>query len=116
MNGCAEIREMLPAYAGANDQSLAVRRHLARCADCRSEKEMYDALSRSLAKMATTTVEPPPGLLQSLVAIPSQGARRRDAVRAHVVSHRNAYARGLAVAVVGAGAAALWRRHRLATA
>jgi len=118
MNRCAEIREMLPAYAGTSDQSLAVRRHLARCADCRAEKESYDAMSRSLRQMATATVEPPPGLLKTLVDIPARGARRRDLVRAHVVNHRTAYSRGLAVAMVGAGAAALWRTRarRLATA
>ncbi len=111
---CEEIREMLPSYAKGED-SLMVRRHLARCSGCQGELDRYGALSQALASLRTTHVEPPRGLLAALIAIPNE-ANRLEAVRTHVARNKRTYA-GVAVAIVGAAGAAAWRtRRRVATA
>ena len=113
---CAEIREMLPAYAGEHEQSLEMRRHLARCPGCRVEFERYRSLVSDLGELTSQAVEPPAYLVASLKAIPETDSSRVTAVRKHVARNRSAYAGGLAVAMVGAGAA-LWRaKRRVATA
>jgi hypothetical protein len=113
---CAEIREMLPAFAGDHEQSLEMRRHLARCPGCRVEFERYRSLVSDLGGLATQHAEPPAYLVASLKAIPETDTSRVTAVRKHVVRNRSAYAGGLAVAVLGAGAA-VWRaKRRVATA
>ena len=106
---CEEVREMLPAYAGGPDATLSVRRHLAKCADCRSEAERYEDLQVSLTAMRAESIVPPPQLLRSLLDIPEGRISRVDNVRTHVVRNKNAYAGGLAVAAIGAAGAALWR-------
>jgi hypothetical protein len=116
---CAEVREMIPAFAGEGEPSLAVRRHLAKCKGCRSEIETYRSLLASMRTLEARPVDPPIGLAAKLVAIPSE-ASRVDHVRSHVSRNRAAYAGGTAaaVAVVGAAGALLWRsrRARLAAA
>ena len=113
---CAEIKEMLPAYATDPDLSLVVRRHLARCPDCKEELARYEMLNTSLAGLVHQTAEPPPGLLASLEAIPSRSSRV-DRVVGHVERNRKVYV-GAGVAVLGAAGAALWRNRsrRLITA
>ena len=106
---CEEVREMLPAYAGGPDATLSVRRHLAKCSGCRTEAERYDALQGSLSAMRAEGIVPPPQLLRSLLDIPSGRTTRVETVRGHVVRNRNAYAGGLAVAVLGAAGAAVWK-------
>lgn len=114
---CAEVQEMLPAVVGEQD-SLSVRRHLARCPDCRAELARYESLRSGYAGLTALTSDPPPGLLRSLQAIPSGGRRLTD-VRTHVARNQRAYAGG-AAAVLGAGVAGavLWRSRsrRFATA
>lgn len=112
---CEEIREMLPAYS-RGEGTLVVRRHLARCADCRAELVRYETLATSLTALRHSPSEPPVGLLAALEAIPS-GVNRVDQVRGHLTRNRKAYAGGVAVALVGAAAAgaAVWRSRRLAT-
>ena len=105
---CEEVREMLPAYAGGPDATLSVRRHLAKCSACRTEAERYDELQSSLSSMRAESIVPPPQLLRSLLDIPSGRTSRVESVRGHVVRNRNAYAGGLAVAALGAGAA-IWK-------
>ncbi|MGH2755493.1 MAG: anti-sigma factor family protein [Actinomycetota bacterium] len=112
---CGEIREMLPAYAGENEYSLELRRHLARCADCRVEFERYRSLVGDLGELAARPVDPPAYLVASLKAIPETDRSRVAALRKHVARNRSAYAGGAAVAVLGAGAA-IWRARRTATA
>ena len=113
---CNEIREMLPAYADGEGATLAVRRHLARCADCRTQLAQYDTLSDNLRDLATTTVEVPATLMRTLEAIPSGTTAINDMVT-HVVRNRRAYLGGVAVAIAGAAGAALWqKKRRLATA
>ena len=114
---CAEVREMLPAYARDEEPSLSVRRHLARCPDCPGEIERYRMLMSALEGLESRGLEPSAGLLETLVRIPID-AGRIDALRIHVARNRRAYAGGAVVAIAGAAGAALWqaRRHRLAAA
>jgi predicted anti-sigma-YlaC factor YlaD len=122
---CEEVRESLPAYVREPESSLALRRHLGSCSECRAELDRYQELIANLATLRSVDVEPPVGLKASLVSIPAEANRlemaRRNmaAARGHVTAHRGAYLGGLAVAVVGATGAALWRSsraRRLATA
>ena len=108
---CAEIKEVLPAYADDPEATLAVRRHLSRCPDCKAELESYDTLLDGLASMRDVAVEPPPGLARSLAQIP-RAANRVEQLRTHVARNRRAYVSGVAVALVGATGAALWRSRR----
>ncbi len=108
---CAEIREVLPAYADDPEATLAVRRHLSRCPDCKAELAAYDELLDGLADLRAVAVEVPPGLARSLAAIPRRGGAV-DYVRDHLARNRRAYAGGVAVAILGATGAALWRTRR----
>jgi anti-sigma factor RsiW len=99
---------MLPAVVGEAD-SLAVRRHLARCPGCRAEAGRYETLMTATAGLQTLAAEPPPGLLTTLRAIP-QGRGRLDEVRTHVARNRKAYAGGAAAMVAtGLAGALVWR-------
>jgi anti-sigma factor RsiW len=108
---CAEIREALPAYIEEHSDDLAVRRHLSRCPECRADLEVYGSLREDLASMRYVEAEPPADLLGKLTSIPTEGPAV-ERVRTHVSRHRSAYAGGLAIAVVGAAGAALWRSRR----
>jgi hypothetical protein len=114
---CNEVREAIPAYAGESILPLAMRRHIAGCADCRAEAARYESLMAGMRDLEALPVETPVGLRAQLVGIPVAESRLATA-RTHVVRNRKAYLGGLAVAVVGAGAAAMWRTRsrRLATA
>jgi hypothetical protein len=112
---CDEIREMLPAYAERGAATLAVRRHLARCPDCRAELTRYTALSSALSDLKHNLSEPPASVMRAIEAIP-RDTNTVDDMLTHVLRNKNAYLGGLAVAAVGATGAALWRRRRLATA
>ena len=110
---CDEVREELPAYAGG-EASLAVRRHLSTCADCRAELARYEELTSAMASLEAVTAEPPAGLKRALLAIPDEQTRVAQ-VRKHVARNRTAYLGGAgAVAVAAAGAVLL--RRRLAAA
>lgn len=114
---CEEIIEMLPAYAGEGDQSLAIRRHLSRCPECRAEREHYASLAASLSSLSNQPVEPPPGLMRSLITIPERSNSPVRTARSHLSRNRRTYGGVAAVALVGAGTA-LWRTRsrRVATA
>jgi anti-sigma factor RsiW len=114
---CGEVREMLPAYAGEAEPSLAVRRHLSRCPYCAAELARYRTMMSSLEALRSHAFDPPPGLLERLSTIPSE-AGRIDTIRVHVGRNRMVYAGGAAVALAGAAGAALWqvRKHRLVAA
>ena len=108
---CTDVAAALPALVDERDGgSLALRRHLSRCAGCAEELETYRSLRATTMQLARATATPPPGLRDALVAIPSR-TFRVDEVRSHVARHRAAYAGGLAVAL-GATGAALWRSRR----
>ncbi len=119
---CEEIRELLPAYEREQQPSLAVRRHVATCADCRAELAFYKDLAGGLHDLRGVTFEVPADLSHALVEIPARRDLVRTAraragnVRTHVTRNRGAYVGG-AVAVAGA-LGALWRvrSRRVATA
>ncbi len=114
---CAEINELLPAYVEDRYANLSVRRHLSRCPECRGELEDYETLRTGLSDMRFVEATPPSHLLATLTSIP-HSERPVERVFTHVTRNRRAYAGGIAVAVVGAAGAALWRsrRSRLAAA
>ena len=113
---CAEAREMLPAYLQDGEGSLAVRRHLSGCPDCRAELRRYEALAGGLSRLRSVTADAPPSLKPALVSIPVSD-NRVEAVRTHVARNRRTYAGAAAVAIAGAaGALAWWSRRRLAPA
>lgn len=108
---CAEVREMLPAYARDGEPVLGARRHLSGCPECSAELARYRTLMESLAALESAPVEPPVGLKAALVAIPAR-ARRLEGVRSHVTRNRRKYASGVAVALAGAAATALWAARK----
>ncbi len=108
---CEEVKEILPAYGRDGDTGLPVRRHLSRCSECSAELDRYSALARSMEDLRANAAEPPPELFHQLASIPYRTSRAEE-VRTHVVRNRNRYATGVAVAVVGAAGAALWRTRR----
>lgn len=108
---CAEIRELLPAYVEDRSENLSARRHLSRCAACSAELQDYEALRSGLAGLRSEHAEPPAELLASLMSIRQEGPAVQR-MQTHVLRHRKAYAGGVAVAVVGAAGAALWRSRR----
>lgn len=106
---CEEVREALPAHVKDGSDSLTVRRHLARCPDCKAELARYESLMGGLRILQTTSVPVPPGLFDRLLEIPARSSRL-DSARDHVVRHRKVYVGGwIAVALAGAAGAALWR-------
>ncbi|MFN2490130.1 MAG: anti-sigma factor [Actinomycetota bacterium] len=121
---CAEVKEALPAYVKGEYASLALRRHVAGCAGCGAELARYEQLVGALAGLQAAPVEPPPGLLRALSAIPSEATvagslrDRAEVVKGHVARNRGAYLGGAGVALAGAVGAALWRTRarRFATA
>ncbi|MDQ3985074.1 MAG: zf-HC2 domain-containing protein [Actinomycetota bacterium] len=113
---CSEIREVLPAYVHEGGATLAVRRHLATCRDCRAEMKRYEVLTDSLGALALARARVPEDLTRSLYSIPEQ-AGVVEGVRSHLSRNRATYLGGAAVALAGAGAA-VWtlRARRLAAA
>lgn len=113
---CAEVQEMMPAYADEPHADLSLKRHLAGCEGCSTEISRYQEMSRGLLALAHETVEPPADLLPALLAVPDAD-NAVAAVKTHVARNRRAYLSGAAVVMVGAAGAAFWRsRRRLATA
>lgn len=113
---CAEVREALPAYVRDGEPSLAVRRHMSRCSECKAELGRYVGLISGLGDLESYSSDPPAELVQTLRAIPARD-RRVDVVREHVFRNRGAYLGGVAIAMAGATGALIWRsRRRLATA
>jgi anti-sigma factor RsiW len=110
---CEEVREVLPAYVRDGETSLTVRRHVARCPECKQELVRYEALLGAMSSLQSSVVEPPPALWAALVAIPKSAGSLQN-VRAHVTRNRNVYLGGAAaaVAVAGTAGALLWRSRR----
>lgn len=112
---CSEIRDMLPGYVDERTLSLDVRRHLARCPECKQELERYESLMSSLSALRTVTAEVPEDLARSLVEAPFKTSPV-ETFKTHVVRNRRAYVSGLAVIGAGATGAVLWRSRRRALA
>ena len=114
---CAEIREVLPAYESDSQASLAVRRHLAFCSDCKREMARYRELRSNLEGLKANSGEVPRELTQALFAIPSN-QNLVGSLRTHVARNRRAYVGGVAALTAGAVGATVWRlkSRRVATA
>ena len=112
---CTTVKEVLPAYVRDGDGSLSVRRHLSRCADCRTDLSQYEHLIDSLSAMEAATAEVPFALKASLLDIPSPSSRL-ETVRSHVAENRRTYLSGAAVVVAGVVGAAVWKSRKPATA
>ncbi len=110
---CPEAREALPAHARDGHASLALRRHLSRCADCRAELARYELLLGSLAELRSVTAQPPARLFDALAAISRDASAaqtvlwRAGAMTGHLSRNRAAYLSGLGVALAGAAGALL---------
>lgn len=112
---CAAVKEILPAYVREGDGSLSVRRHLSRCAGCRTDLAHYEEMLGALSAMEATTAPVPLALRTSVVNIPVR-AGRLESVRSHVTQNRKAYVSGAAVLVAGAVGAVAWKARKPATA
>jgi len=108
---CEEIRETLPAFADGYDESLAVRRHLSGCRDCRDELERYESLAAGMRSLAHETLPASPALVSALYEIPSQQARL-EVVRSHLAEHRRAYVGGVAALAAAGVSALIWRSRK----
>jgi predicted anti-sigma-YlaC factor YlaD len=118
---CREARSQLPAVASGELSGWplhVVRAHLRRCADCSAELARQQQLSSALGALRDAPLEPPPELLDSLLARTDQrGVRERAAVPAR--GALSGARPGLSVAFLTAGAVAstgigygLWRGAR----
>ena len=108
---CAEVQEMLPAYADEPGSDLSVRRHLATCEACKLEVDRYEAMRRGLQNLTGVAADPPYDLLPALLEIPDAD-NAMASVKTHVLRNRRAYASGAAVLLAGAAGAAIWRSRR----
>lgn len=118
---CREARSQFPALTAGelSGWSLHVTRaHLRRCADCSAELARQEQLAKALASLRTQPPEPPPGLLEDLLARADQrSVRSRAAVPARgAISGARP---GLSIAFLTVGAAAstgvgygIWRGVR----
>ncbi|HYN36659.1 MAG TPA: hypothetical protein VEV82_06740 [Actinomycetota bacterium] len=111
---CAEIREALPAYERDSEATLAVRRHLAFCSDCKREVARYREVQAGFENMRAASVEVPAALSRALFEIPANQSLV-GSVRTHVARNRRAYVGGAAVAA-GALGATIWRLRSRHTA
>ncbi|HEX3899899.1 MAG TPA: zf-HC2 domain-containing protein [Mycobacteriales bacterium] len=115
---CRESRSQLPAVVSGELSGWplhVVRAHLKHCDDCSTELARQQELSTALTSLREAPVEPPPGLLDDLLARADQrGVRERAAVPAR--GALSGARPGLSVAFLTVGAAAstgigygLWR-------
>ncbi len=118
---CREARSQFPALTAGelSGWSLHVTRaHLRRCSDCSAELARQEQLAEALASLRTQPPQPPPGLLEDLLARADQrSVRSRAAVPARgAISGARP---GLSIAFLTVGAAAstgvgygIWRGVR----
>src|SRR5689334_17649688 len=98
---CMEVQRVLPALRDGRLlgwRARAVRLHLRRCADCRSEEALLD----TLGALKSAAPEPPAGLLDDLLAAASDGGHRRHA-RGAVSGARPVLSAALLVSAAVAG-------------
>jgi anti-sigma factor RsiW len=83
---CGEARAQLPALVSGELSGWplhVVRAHLKRCADCSAELDRQQHVATALSALRDAPVEPPPGLLDDLLArADRRGVRERAAVPA----------------------------------
>ena len=123
---CDQIRPYLPGFVGGDlrpDTGDIVAGHIATCASCTAELASLDRVRAGLALVAAREMEPPAGLLDSILERTAEHGPRRvlapvlpfavDDLARLVSDHKDAIASAAGVAVVAAGAAyALWRAVR----
>ena len=123
---CDQIRPYLPGFSGGDlrpDTAELVSEHLAGCKACGAEAASLARVRAGLVLVAEREIEPPAGLLESILERTTQPAHRRvlapilpipiDEVARLVSDHRDTIASAAGVVVVAAGAAyALWRAVR----
>lgn len=102
---CEEIAELLPQIVDGHEKPDAgVRHHVDSCLRCQAELVQYRRLLKSLHHLRTEVLEPAPGLLTGIFAH-LEAAGERGAIRSLLTGRRAAYAGGIAVATLAAGAA-----------
>ncbi|HEX3705480.1 MAG TPA: zf-HC2 domain-containing protein [Mycobacteriales bacterium] len=118
---CREARSQMPAMVSGELTGWplhVVRAHLRRCPDCQAELARQGQLATALTALRDSPVEPPPGLLDDLLArADRRGVRERAAIPAR--GALSGARPGLSVAFLTVGAAAstgigygLWRGAR----
>jgi predicted anti-sigma-YlaC factor YlaD len=105
---CRETQAQLPFLVSGELTgwpARVVRGHLKRCTDCRAELERQEQLTGALSAMRAAPPEPPPGLLDDLLARTSRrGLRERAAVPARGAVSGARPAMSVAFLTVGAAA------------
>lgn len=102
---CEEIAELLPQIVDGHEKPDAgIRHHVDSCLRCQAELVQYRRLLKSLHHLRTEVLEPAPGLLTGIFAH-LEAAGERGAIRSLLTGRRAAYAGGIAVATLAAGAA-----------
>jgi anti-sigma factor RsiW len=123
---CDQIRPYLPGFVGGDlrpDTADTVAGHIATCTGCTAEVATLDRVRGGLALVGAREVEPPAGLLESILERTTEHTPRRvlapvlpfavDDIARLVSDHKDTIASAAGVAVVAAGAAyALWRAVR----
>jgi predicted anti-sigma-YlaC factor YlaD len=105
---CRETRSQLPTLVAGELSGWplhVVRAHLRRCPDCAAELARQEQLAEALASLRDQPPQPPPGLLDDLLARADQrSVRERAAVPAR--GALSGARPGLSVAFLTVGAAA----------
>ena len=103
---CEELATLLAATGGDTTMlDPRGRTHVEGCLRCQAEVAQYRRLLKALHNLRTEVLTPAPGLVTDVLARIEE-AGERTAVRSMLKGRRAAYAGGIAVAAVGAGAGA----------
>jgi predicted anti-sigma-YlaC factor YlaD len=105
---CRETQAQLPFLASGEVTgwpARVVRAHVKRCADCRAEMQRQEQLGAAFASMRSAPPEPPPQLLDNLLArAHGRSIRERAAVPARGAVSGARPAMSVAFLTVGAAA------------
>ena len=105
---CRETQAQLPFLVSGELTGWAarvVRAHVKRCADCTAELQRQEQLAGALQTLRSSPPEPPPGLLDDLLArAGGRGLRERAAVPARGAVSGARPAMSVAFLTVGAAA------------
>ena len=102
---CDDIGDLLPQVVdGTEKADPDVRRHVEGCLRCQAELVQYRKLLKALHTLRTDVLEPAPGVLTGIFS-KLEEAGERNAIRSLLAGRRAAYAGGIAVATIAAGAA-----------
>jgi len=102
---CEDVAEILSQVVDGHEVAdPAIRRHVDACLRCQAELVQYRKLLKALHHLRTDVLEPSPGVLTGILAN-LEAAGERGAIRSMLAGRRAAYAGGIAVAALAAGAA-----------